>query len=47
MVYVRYKGADNYEEESLFCSPVEVRAPGIDGASAMLGHINGFSDFIE
>ena len=30
MVYVRYKGADNFEEELLFCSPLELRSRGID-----------------
>ncbi|XP_035214636.1 protein ZBED8-like [Stegodyphus dumicola] len=30
MVYVRYKGADNFEEELLFCSPLELRSLGID-----------------
>ena len=72
MVYVRYKGADNFEEELLFCSPLELRSRGIDvynkvneyfnaqslkwencisvsldGAPAMLGHINGFSAFVK
>ena len=30
MVYVRYKGADNFEEELLFCFPVELRSRAID-----------------
>ncbi|KAK9717243.1 hypothetical protein QE152_g24266 [Popillia japonica] len=30
MVYVRYKGANNFEEELLFCSPLELRSRGID-----------------
>ncbi|XP_026481096.1 SCAN domain-containing protein 3-like [Ctenocephalides felis] len=30
MVYVRYKGVDNFEEELLFCSPLELRCRGID-----------------
>lgn len=72
MVYVRYKGADNFEEELLFCSPLELRSRGIDvynkvkeyfiaqslkwencisvsldGAPAMLGHINGFLAFVK
>ncbi|XP_026476289.1 protein ZBED8-like [Ctenocephalides felis] len=72
MVYVRYKGVDNFEEELLFCSPLELRCRGIDiynkvndyfkaqclkwencisvsldGAPAMLGHINGFSAFVR
>lgn len=72
MVYVRYKGADNFEEVLLFCCPLELRSCGIDvynkedeyfnaqslkwkncisisldGAPAMLGHINGFPTFIK
>ncbi|XP_072380368.1 protein FAM200C-like [Diabrotica undecimpunctata] len=30
MVYVRYIGVDNFEEELLFCSPLELRSRGID-----------------
>lgn len=30
VVYVRYKGADNFEEELLFCPPLELRSRGID-----------------
>ncbi|XP_068200595.1 protein FAM200C-like [Palaemon carinicauda] len=69
MVYNRYRGSDEIEEEMLLCSPLELRTRGIDvfnevdacfkkpsvdlkwedcipvsvdGAPAMLGHINGF-----
>ncbi|XP_066961776.1 protein FAM200C-like [Macrobrachium rosenbergii] len=69
MVYIRYRGSDEIEEEMLLCSPLELRTRGIDvfnkvdacfkkpsvdlkwedciavsvdGAPAMLGHINGF-----
>lgn len=30
MVHVCYKGVDNFEEELLFCSPLELRSRGID-----------------
>ncbi|XP_076064976.1 protein FAM200C-like [Oratosquilla oratoria] len=69
MVYIRYRGSDEFEEEMLLCSPLELRTRGIDvfnkvdacfkkpnvdlkwedciavsvdGAPAMLGHVNGF-----
>ncbi|XP_072401680.1 protein FAM200C-like [Diabrotica undecimpunctata] len=30
MVYIRHKGADNFEEELLFYSPLELKSRGID-----------------
>ena len=30
MVYASYEDADNFREELLFCSPLELRSCGID-----------------
>jgi hypothetical protein len=40
MVYIRYKGSDGIEEEILFCSPLQLRACGIDIFNKVNGYFN-------